>query len=62
MGGIRSIGRVPVHCIIPPHMLKEIARRGTASQQDWAWRTLGASEQIRGQRQALTLIAGMGAA
>lgn len=58
----RSIGRAPVHCIIPPHMLKEIARRGTARQQDWAWRTLGTSEQIRGQRQALTLIAGMGAA
>jgi len=49
-----------IHCIIPPHMLKEIARRGSAAQQAWAWQTLTLSEQMRGQRQALSVIAAMG--
>ena len=48
---------VPIHCIVPPHMLKEIARSGTDSQKAWAWRTLTLSEQIRGRRQALSLLA-----
>jgi Zn-dependent metalloprotease len=41
-------------------MLKEIARRGSAGQQAWAWQTLTLSEQMRGQRQALSVIAAMG--
>jgi len=41
-------------------MLKEIARRGNAQQQEWAWQTLTLSEQMRGQRQALSVIAAMG--
>jgi len=48
-------------CIVPPHMLKEIATRGTARQREWAWQTLTLSEQIRGQRRALSVIAAMGA-
>ncbi|MGH7411733.1 MAG: M4 family metallopeptidase, partial [Candidatus Methylomirabilis sp.] len=52
----------PIYCIVPPHMLKEIARRGSAVQQAWAWQTLTLSEQIRGQRQALSLIAAVVAA
>lgn len=43
-------------CILPPHILKEIARRGTERQQEWAWRTLTISEQMRGQRQALGVL------
>ena len=50
----------PIYCIIPPHMLKEIASRGNARQQAWAWQTLTLSEQMRGQRQALSVIAAMG--
>ena len=50
----------PIYCIIPPHMLKEIARRGSAGQQAWAWQTLTLSEQMRGQRLALSVIAAMG--
>jgi Zn-dependent metalloprotease len=50
----------PIYCIVPPHMLKEIARRGSAGQQAWAWQTLTLSEQMRGQRQALSVIAAMG--
>lgn len=53
----RSKGFCPIHCIIPPHMLKEIAERGNASQKAWAFRTLSFSEQARGQRQILGLIA-----
>ena len=53
-------GICAIYCIIPPHMLKEIARRGSAGQQAWAWQTLTLSEQMRGQRQALSVIAAMG--
>jgi Zn-dependent metalloprotease len=41
-----------IFCILPPHMLKEIARRGSDRQRDWALRTLTISEQLRGRRQA----------
>jgi Zn-dependent metalloprotease len=58
--GDRSPRVCPIHCIVPPHMLKEIARRGSARQQAWAWQTLTLSEQMRGQRQALSVIAAMG--
>jgi Zn-dependent metalloprotease len=50
----------PICCIVPPHMLKEIARRGDADLQASAWRTLTLSEQMRGQRQILSLIAPLG--
>ena len=50
----------PVHCIVPPHILKEIAKRGEAGQQEMAWHTLTLSEQIRGQRPTLTVLATMG--
>ena len=45
---------IPIHCIVPPHMLREITERGSSSQRDWASRTLRASEQFRGQRQLFT--------
>ena len=41
-------------------MLREIAKRGSAGQQAWAWQTLTLSEQMRGQRQTLSVIAAMG--
>lgn len=46
--------------IIPPHMLKEIARQGSPKQQQCAWESLTMSEQIRGQRLALTMISAIG--
>ena len=49
----RPLGMSTVHGIIPSHILREIIQRGTESQREWAWRTLAASEQIRGQRQVL---------
>lgn len=46
-----------VHCFTPPHMLKEIARRGTPTQRERALRTLVISEQFRGQRVVLGEVA-----
>ena len=43
----------PVNCIVPPHMLEEIANKGSETQRSLAISTLKASEQMRGQRRAL---------
>lgn len=40
----------PLHCIMPPHMLEQIAENGTPRQRQWALRTLATTEQLRGQR------------
>ena len=45
--------RHPIHCIVPPHMLKEIATNGTQAQREIAVETLKASARMRGQRIAL---------
>jgi Zn-dependent metalloprotease len=42
-----------LYCILPPHMLNEIAKRGSQAQRDFAIRTLRLSEQMRGQRLAV---------
>jgi len=44
----------PVNCFVPPHILKSIAIKGTASQKNLAISTLKTSERMRGQRQALS--------
>ena len=44
----------PVNCIVPPHMLEEIATNGTVDQKRLAISTLRASERMRGQRRALS--------
>lgn len=41
----------PIHCILPPYLLREIEQRGTAEQQAWAQRTLAITAQLRGQRE-----------
>src|SRR3989304_941497 len=46
--------------IVPPHMLKEIARRGSAQQKQCAWESLTMSEQMRGQRLTLSVISAIG--
>ncbi|HSL27971.1 MAG TPA: M4 family metallopeptidase [Anaerolineales bacterium] len=43
----------PIHCFVPPHILKNIATKGTPSQKMLAIDTLKLSAQMRGQRQAL---------
>lgn len=40
-------------CIVPPHMLKNIAEQGTAEQRDIALRTITESEKFRGHRSAI---------
>ena len=42
-----------IECIIPPYMLEEIAKHGSAAQQQMARKNLAHSEQVRSQRQAL---------
>jgi Zn-dependent metalloprotease len=42
-----------VNCFLPPHILKNIATKGTDSQKNLAIDTLKLSAQMRGQRQAL---------
>ena len=44
---------VPLHCIIPPHMLRTIAERGDPAQRASALRTLTMSERLRGRRETL---------
>lgn len=43
----------PSNCILPPHILKNIATKGTETQKELAIHTLKVSEQMRGQRRAL---------
>ncbi len=49
----------PILCIVPPHMLREAAQRGSERQRQLAWQTLTMSEHVRGQRQALNVIAAL---
>jgi Zn-dependent metalloprotease len=48
-----SCHRNPLHCILPPHMLKELAEQGTPLERERAVRALVMSGQIRGQRQQI---------
>lgn len=48
------IHRHPVNCIVPPHVLEEIAKRGSDKQREQAIDTLKLSAQMRGQRRALS--------
>jgi Zn-dependent metalloprotease len=42
---------IPIQCILPPHMLKQIATNGTDAQKKMAVKNLVASSRMRGQRQ-----------
>jgi len=41
-------------CITPPHMLREIVLNGSPEQREFALRAITTSEQLRGQRGAMT--------
>ena len=43
--------RHPLYCILPPHMLNQIATNGTEAQKQMAVKNLVASSRMRGQRQ-----------
>jgi Zn-dependent metalloprotease len=42
-----------IYCIIPPHMLREIARNGTIEQREFAQRNLSTSEGLRVRRSSM---------
>jgi Zn-dependent metalloprotease len=45
--------RNPLHCIIPPYVLENIAESGTEEQRTWAERTLDVSGDMRLVREAI---------
>lgn len=49
----------PVNCIIPPHMLKNIAEKGSSYSSKKAVMTLVSTEQLRGRRVGITSVAKM---
>ena len=42
-----------IYCILPPHILTNIAENGTATQQEKARQTIVTTEQMRGKRRAM---------
>jgi len=53
--GCRRIS-CPICCVVPPHILREIAKNGNPDQQDWAFQSLTLSARIRGQRDIAGLL------
>jgi len=47
--------RHSIFCILPPHMLEQIAQNGSSEQSELATQTLAASHSIREERQSLAL-------
>ena len=46
--------RHSIFCILPPHMLDQVAQNGTSAQRDMAVRTLAASQHLRDKRLNMT--------
>jgi Zn-dependent metalloprotease len=45
-----------LHCVLPPHVLENIARNGTGEERDWALRTLAvdsSTRQVRAERELM---------
>lgn len=51
--------RCPICCIVPPHILEQIAQNGQQYQRDWAFHTLNVSAQFRGRREVVGSLAFM---
>lgn len=49
----------PIQCIIPPHLLKNIAEKGSSYSSKKAIMTLVSTEQLRGRRVGITNVASM---
>ncbi|HLY12498.1 MAG TPA: peptidase M4 family protein, partial [Planctomycetota bacterium] len=49
------------HCVVPPHILKHMSRSKDPKLADAAHRTITLSEQIRGHREAVGLLASVAA-
>jgi Zn-dependent metalloprotease len=50
-----------IYCILPPHVLKEIAQNGSSAQQEKAMQTIVATEQLRGRRRGIDSMAAFSA-
>jgi Zn-dependent metalloprotease len=48
--------RHPIFCIVPPHILREMARRGTGEQRDMALNTLAFDATARASRMTYQLL------
>jgi len=46
--------RNPIHCILPPHVLKEIAANGNETQKQMALDTINSTTQLRADRLKMT--------
>jgi len=46
--------RNPIHCILPPHMLKQIAANGSETQKQMAVDTINSTTQLRADRLKMT--------
>lgn len=46
----------PICHIVPPHILREVVKRGNDKQKDWALKTLTVSAQFRGRREVAGLM------
>src|SRR5918996_6277731 len=49
-----------LHCVVPPHVLEAIARRGSEGQREWALKTLSADATIRQARAVNAKVRGKG--
>jgi Zn-dependent metalloprotease len=49
-----------LHCVVPPHMIEAIARRGSDKQREWALKTLSADATIRQARAVNAKVRGTG--
>src|SRR5439155_9784290 len=55
--GCETRHRHSIFCIVPPHVLREIARNGNAAQRNAALDTLALDVTMRTQRMAFQLLA-----
>jgi Zn-dependent metalloprotease len=53
--GLKGCRRLscPICSVVPPHILREIAKNGNPEQQDWAFQNLTLSARLRGQRDVM---------
>jgi Zn-dependent metalloprotease len=50
--------RNPLHCVVPPYMLDQVARHGSESQREWALRTRATDSTFRQARAVNTVARG----
>ena len=48
--------RIPVQCIVPPHMMRNLVEKGDARLRAWVMQTFVEAARIRGQREVMGLL------